>query len=110
MTDPTVCLSVMCQATVVHQMRDPAVCPGTLSPSSPDRSFAFPANLVGLPAVTLNGGFSQEEGLPMGVQIMGPHWSDSRLLFFGAALEVALADDVLKERPESFKPACEALP
>jgi aspartyl-tRNA(Asn)/glutamyl-tRNA(Gln) amidotransferase subunit A len=44
--------------------------------------FTAPANLVGIPAIAVPSGFS-DEGLPLSLQIMGPHFSEDRLL--GAA-------------------------
>ncbi len=46
------------------------------------------ANLAGLPALTMPAGLD-EDGLPIGVQIVGPRWSETRLLEIAAALEEA---------------------
>jgi|SRR4051794_23208970 amidase len=46
------------------------------------------ANLAGLPALTVPGG-CDGEGLPVGIQIVGPRWSDIRLLEIAGALEEA---------------------
>jgi amidase len=46
------------------------------------------ANLAGLPALTVPAG-RDEHGLPVGVQIVGPRWSEMRLLDVAAALEAA---------------------
>ena len=46
------------------------------------------ANLAGLPGLALPAG-SDDDGLPVGIQIIGPQWSESRLLDIGAALEEA---------------------
>jgi amidase len=43
-------------------------------------------NLAGLPALVAPAG-QDEEGLPVGVQIVGPRWSEMRLLSFCHALE-----------------------
>ena len=40
--------------------------------------FTIPANLAGIPGVSIPGGFS--EGLPVGVQLLGPAWGEDRLL------------------------------
>lgn len=40
--------------------------------------FTVGANLAGLPALSIPAGF--EKGLPIGIQLMGPHFSESRLL------------------------------
>jgi amidase len=46
------------------------------------------ANLAGLPALVVPAGFD-EEGLPVGVQLVGPRWSEIRLIEIAAALEAA---------------------
>jgi amidase len=46
------------------------------------------ANLAGLPALTVPAGLDQD-GLPVGVQIVGPRWSELRLLEIAGALEAA---------------------
>ena len=43
-----------------------------------------PASLIGLPTLAVPAGFGQN-GLPMGLQIIGPRLSDKRLLQIGAA-------------------------
>ncbi|QTX33071.1 Asp-tRNA(Asn)/Glu-tRNA(Gln) amidotransferase subunit GatA [Aminithiophilus ramosus] len=43
--------------------------------------FTLPANMAGLPALSLNGGYSG--GLPVGVQLMGPRFGEMEI--FGAA-------------------------
>lgn len=46
-------------------------------------------NVLGFPAVSLQCGMSAE-GLPVGMQMVGPAWSEARLLEYSAALEPAL--------------------
>ena len=46
------------------------------------------ANLAGLPALTVPAG-RDSDGLPVGVQIVGPRWSEVRLLEIATALEDA---------------------
>jgi aspartyl-tRNA(Asn)/glutamyl-tRNA(Gln) amidotransferase subunit A len=41
--------------------------------------FTAPANLVGIPAVAVPSGFNKE-GLPLSLQIMGPHFSEAAIL------------------------------
>ena len=48
--------------------------------------YTVPVNLAGLPAVSLPWGFS--EGLPVGVQLIGPAFSETNLLCATAALEI----------------------
>ncbi|MBY4892397.1 amidase [Rhodobacteraceae bacterium N5(2021)] len=45
-----------------------------------------PASLAGLPALALPGGFN-DSGLPHGLQLIGPHGADGRLLAMGTAWE-----------------------
>ena len=51
--------------------------------------FTLPGNLAGLPGLSLPCGLS--EGLPVGLQLLGPAFSENRLLAAGHALEQALA-------------------
>ncbi|MFH2039480.1 MAG: amidase, partial [Chloroflexota bacterium] len=44
--------------------------------------FTAPFNLAGLPAMSLNCGFSTG-GLPIGLQITGPEWSEAKVLMAG---------------------------
>ncbi len=53
--------------------------------------FTVPMSLAGLPALSLPGGLS--EGLPVGVQLSGPAFSEGRLLHVGHALETAIGFD-----------------
>ena len=50
--------------------------------------FTAPFNLSGLPALSLPCGFSRE-GLPIGLQIIGPAWGEARLLRAARAYEQA---------------------
>jgi aspartyl-tRNA(Asn)/glutamyl-tRNA(Gln) amidotransferase subunit A len=47
--------------------------------------FTIPASLAGLPAMSLPCGFHQ--GLPIGVQLIGPHFAEKTLLQAGAAYQ-----------------------
>ncbi|HEV2388663.1 MAG TPA: amidase [Candidatus Acidoferrales bacterium] len=49
---------------------------------------ARPANFAGAPALALPCGFTRG-GLPIGLQLIGPHWSEARLLRIGYAYEQA---------------------
>jgi aspartyl-tRNA(Asn)/glutamyl-tRNA(Gln) amidotransferase subunit A len=55
-----------------------------------DDIFTVPAPLAGLPALSVPCGFDAK-GLPVGLQLMGPHFSESRLL--GAAHRYQQATD-----------------
>jgi Asp-tRNA(Asn)/Glu-tRNA(Gln) amidotransferase A subunit family amidase len=47
---------------------------------------SLPANLTGIPACAVPTGFDGD-GLPVGMQVMGPRWSDARVLSVAAAYE-----------------------
>jgi aspartyl-tRNA(Asn)/glutamyl-tRNA(Gln) amidotransferase subunit A len=47
-----------------------------------------PANFTGFPAMAIPCGFTHE-GLPVGFQLIGPRWSEARLLAMGLAYEEA---------------------
>ena len=49
--------------------------------------YAFLANLCGNPALTLPVGYTEETGLPIGLQLMGRHYEERVLLRLGLALE-----------------------
>jgi Asp-tRNA(Asn)/Glu-tRNA(Gln) amidotransferase A subunit family amidase len=49
-------------------------------------SYAYPFNLTGHPAVSVPSGWGTD-GLPTGVQIVGPWWSDEAILRLGAVIE-----------------------
>jgi len=50
----------------------------------------IPANLAGVPGMSLPSGLAEEDGLPTGIQILAPATRDERLYGVGAALEAAL--------------------
>ncbi len=52
----------------------------------------IPANLAGVPGMSLPSGLAAEDGLPTGIQILAPATQDDRLYAVGAALEAALLD------------------
>jgi aspartyl-tRNA(Asn)/glutamyl-tRNA(Gln) amidotransferase subunit A len=52
----------------------------------------IPANLAGVPGLSLPSGLADEDGLPTGFQILAPATADDRLYRVGAALEAALLD------------------
>jgi len=47
------------------------------------------ANLAGLPGMSVPGGFTRE-GLPVGIQLQGPHFQEERILTAGSCLERCL--------------------
>ena len=56
----------------------------------------LPINIAGLPGLSIPCGFSQD--LPVGMQLIGPHFSDQTLLRLGYAYQEAT--DWHKARPE----------
>ena len=48
--------------------------------------FTIPVNMAGLPGLSMNVGFSQE-GLPLGVQFIGPRWGEEELIGVAAVME-----------------------
>jgi aspartyl-tRNA(Asn)/glutamyl-tRNA(Gln) amidotransferase subunit A len=81
-----------------------------VSPTAPTTAFRFgdklddpmamylndiatiPANLAGVPGMSLPSGLADEDGLPAGIQILAPAMRDERLYSVGSALEGALAE------------------
>jgi aspartyl-tRNA(Asn)/glutamyl-tRNA(Gln) amidotransferase subunit A len=79
-----------------------------VSPSAPTTAFKFgekladpmamyvgdvttiPANLAGVPGMSIPIGLAPEDGLPVGLQIMAPAKADARLYTVGAAIEQLL--------------------
>lgn len=57
---------------------------------------AIPANMAGLPGLSIPCGLS--EGLPVGLQLIGPQFSENTLFGVGHALERTLAFDYVPER------------
>ena len=51
----------------------------------------IPANLAGVPGISVPSGLADEDGLPAGVQILAPALADDRVYRVGAALEILLA-------------------
>jgi aspartyl-tRNA(Asn)/glutamyl-tRNA(Gln) amidotransferase subunit A len=52
----------------------------------------IPANLSGVPGISIPSGLAEEDGLPTGVQILAPAMADDRVYRVGAALEALLTD------------------
>jgi len=50
----------------------------------------IPANLAGVPGVSVPAGLAPEDGLPVGFQVLAPALADDRLYRVGAALEALL--------------------
>jgi len=52
----------------------------------------IPANLAGVPGLSLPGGLADEDGLPVGIQLLAPARQDARLYRVGAVLEFLLQE------------------
>jgi aspartyl-tRNA(Asn)/glutamyl-tRNA(Gln) amidotransferase subunit A len=50
----------------------------------------IPANLAGVPGISVPAGLAAEDGLPVGLQVLAPALGDERLYRVGAAVEAAL--------------------
>jgi len=50
----------------------------------------IPANLAGVPGISVPSGLADEDGLPAGIQVLAPALADDRLYRVGAALEALL--------------------
>ncbi len=73
----------------------------------------IPANLAGVPGMSLPSGLADEDGLPTGIQILAPATRDERLYAVGAALEGALVErwgGPLLDRAPSLTPPFTAPP
>jgi len=53
----------------------------------------IPANLSGVPGISVPSGLADEDGLPAGVQILAPAMADDQVYRVGAALEALLAQE-----------------
>ncbi|MBN9184959.1 MAG: Asp-tRNA(Asn)/Glu-tRNA(Gln) amidotransferase subunit GatA [Microbacterium sp.] len=52
----------------------------------------IPANLAGVPGISIPAGLAEEDGLPVGIQFLAPAREDARLYRVGAAVESVLVD------------------
>jgi aspartyl-tRNA(Asn)/glutamyl-tRNA(Gln) amidotransferase subunit A len=52
----------------------------------------IPANLAGVPGISVPSGLADEDGLPAGIQVLAPAMADDRVYRVGAALEALLKD------------------
>src|SRR5215212_10495540 len=68
----------------------------------------IPANLSGVPGLSVPSGLADEDGLPAGFQILAPALADDRVYRVGAALEALLAQEwggALLERAPALRGA-----
>ncbi|MGB3187204.1 MAG: Asp-tRNA(Asn)/Glu-tRNA(Gln) amidotransferase subunit GatA [Ornithinimicrobium sp.] len=99
-----------------------------VSPTTPTTAFRFgendddplsmylndlatiPANLAGVPGLSLPCGLADEDGLPAGIQVLAPATQDDRMYAVGAALEAALVQawgGSLLDRAPRIEPAAQ---
>ena len=74
----------------------------------------IPANLAGVPGISIPSGLAAEDGLPVGIQFLAPAREDARLYRVGAALEAVLVDSwggpLLDRAPRCRQPSGEGSP
>jgi aspartyl-tRNA(Asn)/glutamyl-tRNA(Gln) amidotransferase subunit A len=66
----------------------------------------IPANLAGIPGMSIPNGLAEEDGLPVGIQLLAPAHQDARLYQVGAALE-RMHEEVWGKRMIDFAPELE---
>ena len=66
----------------------------------------IPANLAGIPGMSIPNGLAEEDGLPVGLQLLAPAREDARLYQVGAALE-KMHEDIWGKRMIDFAPELE---
>ena len=66
----------------------------------------IPANLAGIPGMSIPNGLAEEDGLPVGIQLLAPAREDARLYQVGAALE-KMHEEVWGKRMIDFAPELE---
>lgn len=59
-------------------------------------------NLAGIPAISIPCGVGKESKLPIGLQIMGPHFGEKKIFRGAKALEKELDLDLVKLREQSY--------
>ena len=66
----------------------------------------IPANLAGIPGMSIPNGLAEEDGLPVGIQLLAPAREDARLYQVGAALE-KMHEEIWGKRMIDFAPELE---
>jgi aspartyl-tRNA(Asn)/glutamyl-tRNA(Gln) amidotransferase subunit A len=69
-------------------LRNPTLADFNAPPAAPNTSDAVLMNILGLPAITVPCGFDKL-GLPVGLEIAGPHFSEARIMALAAAYQNA---------------------
>ncbi|CAJ1961400.1 unnamed protein product [Sphenostylis stenocarpa] len=87
-------------------MTAPSIPPSSLKSGETDMQttanlmqFIVPANLLGLPAISVPVGYDKE-GLPIGLQIMGRPWAEATVLRVASAVEKLCGES--KKKPASY--------
>lgn len=81
-------------ATTAYKVGDKSV---DTRVSQMNDQLTVPANLAGIPALSIPCGFTEEEGLPIGLQMMGNHFAEE--LIYQAAYAYENATNHHKKRP-----------
>ncbi len=55
-------------------------------------AYTLPANLAGLPGISIPAGIGEESGMPVGIQLIGKHFKEADLLRCANLLQKALPD------------------
>jgi aspartyl-tRNA(Asn)/glutamyl-tRNA(Gln) amidotransferase subunit A len=55
--------------------------------------YTIPANLAGIPGVSVPSGLGSASGLPLGLQLLGDYFAEATMLKAAAAFEAAIAFD-----------------
>jgi aspartyl-tRNA(Asn)/glutamyl-tRNA(Gln) amidotransferase subunit A len=64
-----------------------------------------PANHAGIPGISIPGGLDQG-GLPLGIQLLGPDFSEAALLRIGRSYEIATANEAWRQvKPQALRAA-----
>jgi aspartyl-tRNA(Asn)/glutamyl-tRNA(Gln) amidotransferase subunit A len=72
----------------IAEVDTPLLFDGREEPAGAALRYTFPFNLTGQPALALPCGFTST-GLPIGLQIVAPHWQEEALLRLGHAYQLA---------------------
>ncbi len=81
-------------ALLIPATTGPAPAPATTG----DPAFNSPWSYTGLPTVSVPAGWSAE-GLPLAIQLIGPHWSEAELLSAALWCEQTLDTERREPRP-----------